>query len=205
MPKKRIKNNPRQTVRQDTKTGFLEQIKWPESYVSLVMGAVVVIIIAILIASFIKGKKVGEISSDKTENNPQKAQELKDVTLSRKYEVATGDTLWSISEKYYKSGFNWTDIAKANKIENPDLIEKGTKIILPDIKENISSVNSALPEVTPTNAIPENSYTVQKGDDLWNIAVRAYGDGYKWVEIANANNLSEPGLIFSGNTLKLPR
>lgn len=44
-----------------------------------------------------------------------------------------------------------------------------------------------------------------KGDHLWGIAVRAYGDGYKWVEIARENNLVNPNLIHPGNVLSLPR
>jgi nucleoid-associated protein YgaU len=44
-----------------------------------------------------------------------------------------------------------------------------------------------------------------KGDSLWKIAVRAYGDGYKWVSIAKANKLVNPNLIHSGNVLTLPR
>lgn len=53
--------------------------------------------------------------------------------------------------------------------------------------------------------ISGDSYTVVKGDNLWNIAVRAYGDGYKWVEIAKLNNLANPDIIHPGNVFKLPR
>ena len=53
--------------------------------------------------------------------------------------------------------------------------------------------------------ITANTYTVVRGDNLWNIAVRAYGDGFKWTEIAKANNLANPSLIHSGNVFKLPR
>ncbi len=53
--------------------------------------------------------------------------------------------------------------------------------------------------------ITANTYTVVAGDNLWTIAVRAYGDGYKWVDIAKNNNLDNPNLIFSGNVLKLSR
>jgi nucleoid-associated protein YgaU len=54
-------------------------------------------------------------------------------------------------------------------------------------------------------AVSENTYTVSKGDSLWSIAVKAYGDGYKWTEIANANNLKNPNVIFTGTSLNLPR
>jgi nucleoid-associated protein YgaU len=50
-----------------------------------------------------------------------------------------------------------------------------------------------------------SSYTVVKNDSLWKISVRAYGDGFKWTEIAQNNNIANPGLIHPGNTLTLPR
>jgi len=34
------------------------------------------------------------------------------------------------------------------------------------------------------NPITSNTYTVVKGDFLWDIAIRTYGDGYRWVDIA---------------------
>ena len=53
--------------------------------------------------------------------------------------------------------------------------------------------------------ISGNSYTVVKGDYLWDIAIRAYGDGYKWVDIARANKLANPDIIHSGNKFIIPR
>ncbi len=49
------------------------------------------------------------------------------------------------------------------------------------------------------------TYEVVKGDSLWKIAVRAYGDGYQWVKIARENKLVNPNLIHPGNLLALPR
>ena len=60
-------------------------------------------------------------------------------------------------------------------------------------------------EVSRTQRIVEPTYTVVVGDTLWSIAVRTYADGYKWTEIAKANNLSNPDLIHAGNVLKLPK
>ena len=55
-------------------------------------------------------------------------------------------------------------------------------------------------------AVPGTAYSVTKGDCLWNIAQRAYGDGSRWVEIyaLNAGSISDPGLINIGQVLVLP-
>ena len=49
-----------------------------------------------------------------------------------------------------------------------------------------------------------DSYTVVRGDCLWNIAVRFYGDGVKFRAIAAANGIREPWLILPGQTLTVP-
>ena len=74
------------------------------------------------------------------------------------------------------------------------------------ISEAISDTHSGVEiESISYESIEGNTYTVQKGDTLWDISVRAYGDGYRWVEIAEANNLANPDLIHSGNEFVLPR
>src|SRR5437868_4450731 len=51
---------------------------------------------------------------------------------------------------------------------------------------------------------PGSQYSVQQGDSLYSIAQRAYGDGSQWPVIANANNISDPNLIYSGQVLYIP-
>lgn len=50
------------------------------------------------------------------------------------------------------------------------------------------------------------TYTVQKGDCLWNIAKKHCGDGTKWKELAglNADKIVNPNLIYPGQVLTLP-
>jgi LysM repeat protein len=55
------------------------------------------------------------------------------------------------------------------------------------------------------NANNENNVIVQSNDSLWKIATRVYGDGYKWTEIAKANNLKNPNVISKGQKLVLPK
>ena len=47
-------------------------------------------------------------------------------------------------------------------------------------------------------------YTVQSGDYLWRIAEKIYGSGYNWVDLANANHLQNPGVIYAGTKLIVP-
>ena len=47
-------------------------------------------------------------------------------------------------------------------------------------------------------------YTVVKGDTLWGIAQKFYGNGSRYPEIAKANNISNPNLIRVGQKLLIP-
>lgn len=48
------------------------------------------------------------------------------------YKIKWGDTLWDISESYYKTPWKYKKIAKDNKIKNPDMIISGTTIQIKD-------------------------------------------------------------------------
>lgn len=53
----------------------------------------------------------------------------------------------------------------------------------------------------------KSSYTVKKGDCLYNIARQVYGDASKWKKIYEANKGvigKNPNLIFPGQTYKIP-
>jgi nucleoid-associated protein YgaU len=181
--------------------GFLSQIKWGESYTSLFLGAVVVVVALVLVFSFIKSRNNlnrGQTGSTSTVANEQATQKM-----PKTYTVKSGDYLWSIAEKIYGSGYNWVDLANANNLENPGIIYAGTKLVVPNVAPKTLTAQNNPVEVA--NPITGSTYTVEKGDYLWSIAIRAYGDGYQWVKIAKANNLTNPDLIFSGNVLQLPR
>ncbi|MDE6590150.1 MAG: LysM peptidoglycan-binding domain-containing protein [Oscillospiraceae bacterium] len=48
------------------------------------------------------------------------------------------------------------------------------------------------------------SYTVVKGDSLWAICKKFYGDGSLAYKLATANNIKNPNLIYPGQVLTLP-
>ncbi len=47
-------------------------------------------------------------------------------------------------------------------------------------------------------------YTVVRGDTLWGIAKRYYGNGSRYPEIAKANNIKNPDIIHVGQVLLIP-
>ena len=173
-------------------------------YTPLVYGALTVIVLCLLVFAtikFVTNKVTLSIGDDG----------ISTKTVSE-YVVKEGDTLWSISEKTYSDGFSWTEIAKANNIKDPSKIEKGQKLVLPTVSDarGEKSIEKTTIQATDTDEpvsdkITGSYYTVEEGDSLWTIAVRAYGDGYKWVDIANRNNLVNPDLIHPGNQFVLPR
>ena len=57
-----------------------------------------------------------------------------------------------------------------------------------------------------TKKTTKRTYTVKKGDCLWSIAKKYYGNGAKWTKIYNANKskISNPNLIYVGQKLVIP-
>lgn len=216
-----VSAKPQQAKVEQTKVGVLDYFKFGESYTSLILGIIVVIIAAILLVSFFRSNSARlnsteqSTSSTSTVNTDQPQQDNGQKT----YTVKAGDNLWQIAEDQLHDGYQWIAIAKANDLANPGDIHVGNKLVIPQNVKPIAQVNQHTPTQvqvqqaqqqsntqTISNKITGTTYTVQHGDDLWHIAVRAYGDGYKWVDIAKANNLmNAPNLIFSGNQLSIPR
>lgn len=170
-----------------------------DSLVSLALGLAVVLVIGMTIINYVKSKTQVATSTSKQE---QEAKANGNVPLPAKYVVKEGDSLWSIAETFYKSGYNWVDIQKANNLTNADAIEAGVTLTIPTATPIVVQAGSVSSTAAPSPK--EKSYTVVHGDDLWNIAVKQYGSGYRWVDIANANKLTNPNLIHAGNVLQLP-
>ncbi|HET9946562.1 MAG TPA: LysM domain-containing protein [Patescibacteria group bacterium] len=188
-------------------------LQWVESYTSLLMGIVVVIVVVLFAVSLIRSAHhLQDTSSIKIGPSAIPTQTVLTPTpaVEKTYTVQAGDDLWSIAEKLFKSGYNWVDLARANNISDPGVIYAGTKLVIPTITPAPSTVpaQSELGQITQKmqpESIIGKTYTVQAGDDLWSIAVRAYADGYKWGDIARINNLADPSVIHSGNVLIIPR
>lgn len=72
---------------------------------------------------------------------------------------------------------------------------------------NILGIGKVEEEITVSASEPEASFhTVEKGDTLWKVAEKAYGNGSKYQAIFEANKpmLSDPDKIYPGQVLRIP-
>lgn len=171
----------------------------PESYISITLGFLVVIVAGLLAYNYFSKNKSTQQSTTEVVSENRTTEEK--MELPTTHTVVEGETLWNIGEKFYKSGYNWITIAEENKLSDENSIQVGQVLSLPKAEmikppeENIIATATEAPK----------TYTVVKGDYLWKIAIDQLGDGYAWVKIARANNLVNPNLIHPGNVLTLPR
>lgn len=136
------------------------------------------------------------------------------VSLPTTYTVVRGDNLSSIAQRFYGDGNQWTQIAKANNLAKPSVIHAGNVFIIPNLTApapttQASSGGSPVLGASTTTVKPGTTYTVKSGDTLWDIAIAAYGSGYEWYRIDQANspiprNAGGKPLILPGQNLKIP-
>jgi len=172
----------------------LKYLKENEQRISMLLGAVVVLAVAFLIIQNLREENVNSdnVTSTRTESEEGFSGKI--------HTVAKGETLWSIAQSELGSGFEWQRIQLTNEIADPSSIEEGQELVIPDTESIPQGTTPAEGEMeTP------DTHTVVKGESLWEIAEEVYGDGFRWVEIARANNLANPSLIHAGNVLTIPR
>ncbi|MDO4548475.1 MAG: LysM peptidoglycan-binding domain-containing protein [Clostridia bacterium] len=93
--------------------------------------------------------------------------------------IARGETLTSIARRY---GTTVQELVRLNRITNPDLIYAGETIRVPASSGT-------------------RSYTIRRGDTLSGIA-QQYGTTVN--ELIRLNDISNPDLIYAGDTILIP-
>ena len=128
--------------------------------------------------------------------------------------VQKGEVLSEISKKYCGTSRKWRDIQKANDGLNPRRLQVGMKLKIPPLAQ-VMSVGGVAAAASPPPALSvtgraapaaQRTYTVKKGDTLYDIARKVYGDGtrFKDIQAANRRLLSGHRYLQPGMTLVIP-
>jgi nucleoid-associated protein YgaU len=133
------------------------------------------------------GKSIFGSSADAAEADPAEAiaKEVGDPSLADKIKVEVDGETVKVSG------------------DVPDQETREKIIVAAGNVEGISKVDESLKAADDK---PEGKFhTVEKGDTLWAIAEKAYGDGSKYMTIFEANKpmLSHPDKIYPGQVLRI--
>lgn len=198
---------------------LIAEIQLDQSYLSLILGLVIVLISGYLVVNYFKSNKPDLGPAQQSENEVQ--ADVTPENLPGNYTVKEGDTLFLIAENYYKDGYKFSEIVRANNLTDENNIQTGQVLVIPKLETAVAEVS---PTETPTptqtevlgtggdenqtiwgEKIAGNTYTVVAGDWLSKISGRAYGDIMAFDKIAKANNIANPDLIEPGTVLTIPR
>ena len=150
--------------------------------------------------------------------------------MVRTHTVVAGETLSSLALRFYGDAELYRMIATASGIANPNVINVGQRLIMPDFTrytvvagdtlsglaqrfygdaqlDRLIAGASGIAESAVINAgqrliIPDlTRYTVVAGDTLSALAVRFYGDAAFYPLIAKVNGIANPNVINVGHVL----
>ena len=105
------------------------------------------------------------------------------------YQIKEGDCLWTIANKF---NLSVQEIAKANDIEEQEILCPGSLLIIPENKIDNSDKNNENATIV---------HKVKKGESLWDIAQQ-----YRLSldKISSVNNLKQPDSLYIGQEIHIP-
>lgn len=195
------------------------EVQSKQSKVSMILGVLIILVIGVLIFNYYNKNKA--VLGPAQQTQQADSEDVSPQDLPGKYTIKEGDTLYEVAEKYFKDGFKYEDIAKANNMANANEITTGAVIEIPKLEAKAESTPSSAPVIAEAqnqgtgtgggnstiwgDRIEGNTYTVVEGDWLSKIAGRSYGDIMAFDKIAKANNITNPDHIEPGQVLTIPR
>ncbi len=155
-----------------------------ESIISMILGAMVVVVIGALLFSYIKdwrqSKNAGTEVAANVTPEPILTEELPaTVTLEKndkgqdvpaglpsKYAVKTGDSTWNIALSFYGSGFNYVDIEKENGLAHDQMLTAGQELVIPKVPVRTAAMTAVDVDYTEaTGPVGTTQPGRTKGDD----------------------------------------
>ncbi len=180
---------------------------------------------------------LNDLTEEKSETSDEAT--LAEEVEKGSYIVKENDTLWSIADKELNDPYRWTEIKELNGLQSSEVkkgdvlklpAREENEVLAQATEEAEETVAEETTEETETEetvaetkeeetvktgeiladtSIRATTYTVERGDTLWSIAEKMYGDPYQYTKILDANpqlgRLPDGNvLIHAGNVLNLP-
>lgn len=128
--------------------------------------------------------------------------------LPEEYIIKTGDSLYKISEYFYKDTSMVSSIMELNGLANPNSVFAGQKIKLPKEKLTTPAPSPGGTTASGDNKkesteIPEQ-YKILAGENLYKISERFYGSTSMVKAIMELNEMTDANKVFAGQVIKLP-
>lgn len=193
---------------------WIKKLELNENTVSTVMGGLVLLVVGVLFYNYYTNGKNGADSPTPDTSDQVGAIGETSSTSTSAYTIREGDTLWSIAEEKYNDGYAWVKIAEANELVNPNVIEEGQTLDLPNLPQMQTTGQVVdTPDVSGESEITQetdvrapSTRVVARGEYLWQIARDVYGDGHRWVEIweLNRGQIANPNVLLVGQELRMP-
>ena len=141
--------------------------------------------------------------------------------INNQYDITKALFVYKDTHITKNGGYNWNITNDFTKYEAPikSIDELAIEVIegkwgngderkkrLAEAGYDYSAVQSMVNQkLSGGNHAPQNRYyTVVRGDTLWGIAQKFYGNGSRYTEIARANNIANPDIIHVGQKLLIP-
>lgn len=156
-----------------------------ETIISIVLGAIVVIVIGALAFRYFRDNPADTTGNDANGQQMEQVVEVKELpsnseieyedtdegqvpsSLPVKYTVQPGDSTWKIAEAFYGSGFNYVDIEQENSLAADQELDSGMELIIPKVPVRSADQAGTPRDVTAQEGeMPEDQVAgPSKGDD----------------------------------------
>ncbi len=142
---------------------------------------------------------IGQEITIPTQEEQVPAEETPKQEQQKIHIVESGESIWKISVKYDVS---IQDILDANQLVESSTIYVGQELIIPETPPIEEPPSVEEPPVEESQAyITYEEYTVQKGDNLWEISIM---HGIPMTELMQENNLTDQSVLNIGQKLTIP-
>src|SRR3989344_697398 len=182
--------------------GLIKRIEGSDQLISTMVGLVIV---TVVMSAGYYGVFMNKFNLDWLEPRVEIITDQTESVYSQ-YRVLPGEGLSQIAEKLYGDPDLWQEIAKANNISDPNVIEVGTMLKI--------SKATASPVATASTAEKNEfgdfiqqpkTYVVVRGDYLSRISTNVYGRADRGNDILEANRetIKNPSVLEEGMVLTI--